>query len=49
MLGLNFDQVRTNSGMTHVMILSVVMRNERFWQTLDIANIFEPSFGLKNL
>ncbi len=34
--------------MTHVMSLSAKMRrNERLWQTLDIGNMFKPTFGFK--
>ena len=48
-LGLNFDQVITNSAMTHVLVLSVeVRRNERLWRTLNIGNMFGPNFGFKN-
>ena len=37
----NFDQVGTNSDMTHVMILSTKLRrNEQLRQTLDIGNMF---------
>ena len=32
LLGLNFDQVKINSAMTHVLVLSVkVRKNERSW------------------
>lgn len=49
MLGLNFDQVGINKGMTHVMDFSAkVRRNEQLWQTLDIESMFEPTSGLEN-
>jgi hypothetical protein len=34
--------------MTHVLILMAkVRRNEQFWQTLYIGNMFMPTFGFK--
>ena len=49
MLGLIFYHAKTNSAMTHVLILSAKMRrlgicglNEWLWSTLDIDNVFEP-------
>ena len=43
-----FDQVGTNSVMTHVMVLSAkVRRNERLWQTVDIGNMCGLNFGFK--
>jgi hypothetical protein len=47
-LGLHFDQVGTSSVMTHVLVLSAKMGNEQLWHTLDIGNMFGPTFGLKN-
>ena len=48
---LNFGHVGTNIAMTHVLVLSAEMRrnqwlNEWLWQTLDIDNMFGPTFGL---
>ena len=35
--------------MTHVLVLSAkVRRIEHLWQTLDIDNMFESTFGFKN-
>ena len=40
MSGLNFNQSKTNSAMTHAMVLSAKVRtNERLWHTLDIGNM----------
>ena len=34
--------------MAHILVLATkVRRNERLWQTLDIGNMFGPTFGLK--
>ena len=47
-LGLNFNQAGTNSAMTHVLILSAKgRRNEWLWQTLDIGNMFGPTFDFR--
>ena len=55
-LGLNFDHVRIEFDhdgingdiMTYVLVLSVkVRRNEWLWQTLDVGNMFVPTFGFK--
>ena len=48
-LELNFGQAGTNSAMTHALVLSAEMRrNERLRQTLDIDNMFRPTFDFKN-
>ena len=48
-LGLNFNWARTNSAMTHAMVLSAkVRRNEQLWHTLDIGGMCGPTFGFKN-
>jgi hypothetical protein len=45
---MNFDQGGTGSAMTHVLVLSAkVRRNEWLWQTLDIGNMFKPTFYFK--
>jgi hypothetical protein len=47
-VGLNFDQARTNNAMTHVLVLNAkVRKNKQLWQTLDICNMFEPTFWLQ--
>ena len=47
-LGLNFDQVKTNSVMTHVQVLSAkVRKNEWLLHNLDIGNMFGPTFGFQ--
>ena len=47
-LGLRSNQAKTNSIMTHILVLSAKVReNEHLWQTLDIGNMFEPTFGFK--
>ena len=49
MLRVNFDQTKTNSGMTHVLDLSAKMRrNEQLQHTLNIGNMFKPTFDFKN-
>ena len=46
---MDFNQARTYSATTHVLILSAkVRRNERLWYTLGIGNMFGPAFGFKN-
>ena len=41
-----FDLARTNSAMTHVLVLSgKVRRIEWLWRTLNIGNMFGPSSG----
>ena len=45
---MSFDQARTNNAMTHVLVLSAKMSNERLWKTININNKFRPTFGLKN-
>ena len=36
--------------MTHVQVLSAkVRRSERLWVTLDVGDVFGPTFGFKNL
>ena len=43
----NFEQAKTNSTMTYVMILSVkVRRNEQLWQNVHIENMFWPTFDI---
>jgi hypothetical protein len=45
-LGLN--RAETNSVVTSVLVLRVkVRRNEPLWQTLDIGNMFGPTFDFK--
>ena len=53
-LSLNFNQ----AGIDISMILSLTLghaklrgnqsQNEQLWHTLDISNVFEPTFGLKD-
>ena len=46
MLGLYFNNVGIDSDMTHVMVLSAkVRRKGRLWYTLDIDNMFGPTFN----
>ena len=48
-LGLNFNQAITNNAMILVPVLSAkVGRNEQIRETLDIGNMFGPTFGFKN-
>ena len=48
-LGLNFNQVRTNSAMTHLLVLSAkVRRNDLLWHALDISNVFGPTSSFKH-
>ena len=45
----NFNQVGTNSAMTHVIVLSAkVRRNEWLWQILDIGNMFGSTYSFEN-
>jgi hypothetical protein len=46
MLGLNFNQAKTNSATTHVFVLSARVRTEeRLWSTLNTNDILRPTFG----
>lgn len=50
MLALNFDWAGTNNFVTYVLVLSAKVRrnellNEWLWHTLDIGNMFGPTFG----
>ena len=45
----NVNQVTTNGAMTHVLVLSAKARiNKGLCHTLDIDNVFGPTFGFKN-
>ena len=49
MVGTEFYMVVTNSVMTHIVALSGnVRRNEQLWHTIDIGNMFGPTFGFKD-
>ena len=53
MLGFNFNHAGINSVMTHVSILSLRVRKnssqtKQLQHTLDIGNMFEPTFGFEN-
>ena len=46
---MNFDQVGINNVMTHVLVLSAIVRRiERSWQILNIGDTFGLTFGFKN-
>lgn len=47
--GLHFNHDAATSAMVHVLILiAKVRRNEWRWHTLDIGNVFDPTFGFKS-
>ena len=48
-IGIEFQSGQTSNAMTHVLVLSAKgRRNEWLWQTLDIGNMFGPTFGFQN-
>jgi hypothetical protein len=48
-VGTEFDQARTNSAMTHVHGFDATTRwYEQSLETLEIGNMFGPTFGFKN-